>query len=325
MQVKNISLIKNPKKILFFRLDICLGDSIIHTFVLRELKKLFPQASLTVATFAPSDQFFTHNPHIDKLISLPPLESPDNIYRYFRPGIVWALLKMLAHSWIEKYDLVILPHTVHTPFNQLYSILLPHSLLPPYDYTQPIQQTFIRMLKQLGAQEVDTSYEFPIPTQDSEYAQQFLQKHNLQPNKFWVINPTGSMEYKNLSSLQIQTSLDTLRSTNIPAVVLDYKNQFPTLQNILRFTSTSIFQTAAFIGQSSGVISVDTGIVHLADCFHKKLLIFYAGDRPGPYNYSFWAPAQNSSRFLQGNESVKDIPLSVLQTEVSKFIKDLSN
>ena len=304
--MKNIT---QPKKILFFRLDNCLGDSIVHSFVLRELKKLFSEAHLTVATFAPSDHFFELNPHVDKLITLPPLGPADQPYRYFRPAILWSLLKMLAHSWINHYDLVILPHTVRTPANQLYSHLLPHMLLPPYDYTKPIQQAFVRMLKQLGAKEIDTTYEFPVLSQHKEYAQQFLQEHGLQSDQFCVINPIGSVEYKNLSRTQIQAIIDKLHSAHIAAVLLDYKNKFADMHALIRFTSSSIFETAALIKESSAVISVDTGIVHLADCFGKKLFILYPQNRQGPYNRLFWPPMHVSFHWLQSTDSVRDIPV----------------
>lgn len=311
--------ITEPKKILFFRLDACLGDSIVHSFVLRELKKLFSKAHLTVATFAPSQHFFELNPHIDELITLPPLGPADQPFRYFRPTIIWNLLKMLVRSWANRYDLVILPHTVRTPANQLYSHLLPHTLLPPYDYTKPIQQAFVCMLKQLGAKNVDTTYEFSLLPQHQAYAQQFLQEHNLQSGQFCVINPVGSIEYKNLSRTQIQAMIDELHSAHIATVLLDYKNKFTDMKPLVRFTSSSIFETAALIEQSSAVISVDTGIVHLADCFGKKLFILYAQNRQGPYNRLFWPPIHVSFHWLQSTDSVRDIPVENIVSCMEKY------
>ncbi len=296
------------KNILFFRLDSCLGDSIVHRFVLRELKKRFPSARLTVATSYPSNQFFAYAPYIDKLIVLPALGPADNPHRYLRPGVLWGLINMLVRSYVERYDLIILPHTVRTPLNNLYCKLLPHTLFPPYDYTQPITTAYTTLLKQLGATEIDTTYEFSLQPQHISYAHDFLQQHHLSANQFWVINPVGAASYKNLSLTQIQQLTSYLQQHGHPVVLLDYKNAFATsLPNMIRCTTADIFQTAAILAQAKGVISVDTGIVHLTDCFNKPMLVLYATDRTGPYARSFWAPKQNTTRYVQSTSSVATI------------------
>ncbi len=309
---------KTPQKILFFRLDARVGDAVVHSFVLRELKKLFPQAHITVATFAPSEVFFTNRPYVDEVKILPKLPSNGS---YVRPAVLWGLLKMLVHCYTTDYDYIIVNPVLATWRNKLYCRLLPRTQWPQFDYTQHITHTYTNLLRQLGAKTVDVSYPNLLRDEDTAWAQTFLQQHGLKPSQFWIINPVGSADPRNCSVLQIQTMLDIFAKAGKPVVLLDYTNQFFSLGgHIIRCTTTSILQTAALLAESAGVVTVDTGIVHLADCFNKKMLVLYAHDKYGTQNnHRFWASQQATTRSLQGTDTVRDIPpdllIHTLQTE----------
>ncbi len=240
---------------------------------------------------------------------------------YLRPAVLWGLFKMLVRSYTGHYDYVIVNPVLATPRNKLYCHLLHHALWPPFDYTRHITSSYAQLLRQLGAKEVDTSYMPNLPPGAQTYAQQFLQQHTLQPGKFWLVNPVGSVKCKSLSDTQLKTILNILRQRRISAVLLDYKNQFTAFdKNAVRCTTNSILQTAAVLAQAAGVISVDTGIVHLADAYKKPMLVLYAYHYPATaQSRIFWASRQFTTRFLQGTNMVQDIPATqiehILETE----------
>ncbi|MBP5616570.1 MAG: glycosyltransferase family 9 protein [Elusimicrobiaceae bacterium] len=307
---------KAPQKILFFRLDARVGDCIVHLFFLRELKKLFPNTHITVATFAPSEVFFQNNPFVDEVKVLPKLAANDS---YLRPAVLWGLLKMLVHSRTAGYDYIIVNPVRATWRNKLYCHLLPRTLWPQFDYTKHITHSYAQFLRQLGAKEVDTSYALDLPVDAKNYAQQFLHENNLQPGQFWIVNPVGSSPARNCSAQQIQTLIKTISQAGHKVVLLDYQNQFASLHlPCPRYTAHAIFQTAALIEQASAVVTVDTGIVHLVDCFHKKMFVLYAADHYSlNHNRVFWASRQDTTRFLQGTNTVQDIPV----TQIEQMLK----
>ncbi len=311
---------KTPKKILFFRLDSRVGDAVVHSFFLRELKRLFPQTHITVATFAGSEPFFINRPYVDEVKILPKLAANGS---YLRPAVLWDLFNMLVHCYTTDYNYIIVNPVLATWRNKLYCRLLPRTLWPAFDYTQHITHSYANLLRQLGARQVDTSYPNLLRDENTAWATSFLAQHALQPDQYWVINPVGSAPMRNLSLAQLETVLTTLKQAGQPVVLLDYKNQFAKqAPHKLRCTTTSILHTASLLAQAKGVITVDTGIVHLADCFAKKMLVLYAHDKYGVCNnHIFWASRQLSTQSLQGTDMVKDIPVpQIVQTLKKKFL-----
>ncbi len=305
---------KKPiSKILFFRLDACLGDTVVDLFVIRELKKNFPNVHLTLATFAAHENFFKHNPHIDRLITLPALGAGKD--RYLTPGVCWGLIKMWLLSYLGRYDWVLVNPKVLTPRNRLYCKLLHHAIIPQMDYTRPVSVSYERLLKQLGATHVNTAYELPLCPPHRAYARAFCEQYHLTPGKFWALNPTGATEERTLAITQLNALLTALQTAGYPGVVLDYKNQFTALgPAAVRCTTNGVLETAAVLEQAAGVISVDTGIVHVAEALHKKMLVLFAHDRYSlpPNNHVFWASRQPTTRWVQSPGSVKELPPQTL-------------
>ena len=83
----------------------------------------------------------------------------------------------------------------------------------------------------------------------------------------------------------------------------------------------NILQVAALIKEAEGIITVDTGVVHLADAFQKKMLIFYAQDKYGtPYNHIFWASCQPTTHSLYSKDMVKDISVKEILDQVQEIL-----
>lgn len=311
---------KSPRKILFFRFDSRIGDSVVHSFFLRELKKLFPAAQLTVATFAPNEQFFENRPYVDKVKVLPPLPSAHRPADYLDLSVLYSLLRMLVHTYTGGYDFVIVNPVLATARNRFYSRLLAHAVCPRFDYTRHITHSYEQLLRHLGAVHIDTSYPNLLEAPHHAYARQFLQQQGLQPGQFWVVNPVGSMPCKTLGAEQLHALLEIFHQKQIPVLLLDYKNQFAHVSE-RRCTASSILNVWAVLAQAGGVVSVDTGIVHLADTCQKPMLVLYAHDKYGTqYNHIFWASRQRTTRWLQGTNTVQDIPTAHIQQTLMELL-----
>jgi len=81
-------------KILVIRLRE-IGDTILLTPMLRQLKRLHPASTLDVVCEDRNSAVLRHNPHVDKLIPLP------------RKASVWRFLQFANRLWRENYDLVV--------------------------------------------------------------------------------------------------------------------------------------------------------------------------------------------------------------------------
>ena len=86
--------LKNVKKILVIRLRE-IGDTILLTPMLRQLKCLHPEASLDVVCEDRNSTVLIHNPSVDRLFRLP------------RKASAWTFLKFAGGLRREKYDLVV--------------------------------------------------------------------------------------------------------------------------------------------------------------------------------------------------------------------------
>lgn len=306
-----------PKKILFFRFDSRVGDCVVHSFVIRELKKLFPKSHLTVATFAPSEVFFQNSPYIDELIVLPNISKG-----YIRPSVLWALFKMLWHSYTSGYDYVIPNPVLPTWRNRFYCHLLPRTRIPVFDYTQHITYSYKQFLEQFADKKVSSNYELVVSTTSIQKANAFIEQHRLSAHKWVIVNPTGSSAQRDLSAEQIQTILSFLTSNNYQPVLLDYKHQFNgSFKDTILCESQNILEVAALIERSSAVITVDTGIVHLSDAFGKPMLVLYGNDKYGTlHNHIFWASIQPTTKTLQSQNRISDISLDTLQQTLTNFL-----
>ncbi|MBK8945504.1 MAG: lipopolysaccharide heptosyltransferase II [Ignavibacteriae bacterium] len=88
---------KSIKKILVIQTAF-IGDAILSTPILREIKKIYPTSKLDILVIPQTSNLFKHNPHISKIIEFDKREKLTRIFSFF---------KVLKIVFIEKYDAVI--------------------------------------------------------------------------------------------------------------------------------------------------------------------------------------------------------------------------
>jgi len=95
-----------PKSIILFRLD-ALGDLVLTTPLIRELKRSFSGTPLTVVAQPPSASILQTNPHIDELLTLPVVRTrwlPAHARRFFSAlRFYWCKLRR------RSFDIAISP------------------------------------------------------------------------------------------------------------------------------------------------------------------------------------------------------------------------
>lgn len=267
-------------KILLMLLDHKIGDMIVVSFFIRELKKLYPSAQLDILAISPYSTLLHHNPHVSHIYTL-----PANKYK----KILYILIRTFALRK-QKYDLVITQNRSNKR-KLLSSFLASKQIIPitPIPAVH-ITQWYSSILKQLGAKEINTTYELFLPDQSLKKASVWL-KQNRTNKPILIFNPLAS---ERIRSLSLSKTTDILKEVNklnkYEIFLLDYNNQYSNLQDLaLIIPEKDIFTVAALIQKAHIVISVDTGIVHIADIYRKPIIdIFPHSNIQG--HYTRWSP-----------------------------------
>jgi len=308
------------KKILFFRPDNKVGDSIIDTFFVRELKKIFPSAEITLLMISPYEVIFKNNPYVSKIITLPQKNKWLN-----------ALTKLPALRR-EKFDLIIDIPWGGTLKRILYIYLIGaarvmSAQIKGYNFvTDPVGWSpaghitggFADALNKLGAREVNTDYELCLTRREEQAADDFLKENDISCGNILIINPKASAEERSMSVqklAQIVAEIKT-RMPFLKIIVLDHTGGYAAVKNeALIYNGRNIRLSAALVAKADIVLSVDTGIVHIADVFNKNIVILYSETyyKKGPTvpDAVLWG-SKNPRNILLKGRSVNDIEIKLI-------------
>lgn len=305
-------------KVLLLRDDGKIGDMIVSTSLIRELKA----NGYTVDILATRSNVVVieHNPHIRKI------HFDDN------PNIT-------AELAAESYDLVIdmgdkiSPTSFHflkkikaknvLGFNkEKYNLY--NKTIAFLGHNEHITTRYALLMQTFALENFSTKYDLHYPENAEIQAREFLK--TLRKPKNILINPFAADKKRELSLSQLQSLFAELNKTypqsNI--IYLDHKN---ILDNKLpeyayKNPNNTLFSAIALIAQCDLVISPDTSIVHIAAAYQKPLVALYGNDMHGQYsNNSVWGPGYPNAIQLQTKD--KYHPISTI--EVNDIINAAKN
>ena len=290
-------------KILFVRINEKIGDTVIETFFYRELKRLYPGAHLAVMCCG--DQAILNEiPYIDELILLPPLGVRKQA----------AAFAKLPFLWKQNYDLLI-SFTPHWRMKVLNTFIRARrkecfDLIPG----EHVSAAYAQVLKRLGMPAPDTSYELRIPARAQQAVLEFLEKNSLAGKPFLFFNPAGGDVNRTLTPARVREILSHLGG-GMPVVLCNYHNAYAACGAVaVLWNSGDILQTAALVEKSAYVLSVDTGISHLAEVFNKPMTVLfslknYANEPAKDLTLlTTWAPRGPRVQKLHTPQNVNEIP-----------------
>ena len=309
------------KKILFLFPSSAVGDTVVETFFIREIKKLFPQAQLDIFILKPSAVLLKNNPNVDRIFTMP-------VNKYKKLGyLVWKVLFLRK----EQYDLILdLPHSGYAPFRQIFLYLIgPAKVMScnveGYDFiTYAIQwkegkehitqAVYIKALKMLGASgPFQVSYDLKIPPAEQEAISSFWESHHLNGKKVLLFNTEGSSPSKTLSNKRILEIIYALQE-NYPqyqVLLLAYRKNFSEFpQEIPVLYTKSILLSAAAVQKADYILTVDTGITHIADAYQKRMCILFSETIKKEFRpevCSFWGSITDTNSSLCSKRNVNHI------------------
>jgi len=273
------------RKILVIKLrDI--GDNILLTPLLRNLKQHLPQTSISVLTWSYSKPVFEKSPHIHQLFDIPKNPSPNEI------SIMIDRLNSI------NFDLVISTHSGRLPSellskiktkdrinnhyrgrNKRYSILTSES-----DYFRSAIERDLDCMRSFGLEPIDIKTEIFLTSGETEWARRELQNNGFDPEKKLIlIHPTAGSTVKEWPIERFGTLLKKLSETeNIQPLVLCTDAEFARIQQLLKyapnvkiFHQLSLRQMMAIIKECDLVIDNDSSPSHVATAFGIPTIVLF--------------------------------------------------
>lgn len=283
-EVKKILLIK-PRGI---------GDVILSTIALKNLKNYYPKAELHYLTEEFAAPVLFNNPFIDKIISF----GKNNFASFFQ------LARNLRK---EKYDIVFdfysNPRTAQITFLTQSPVRVGYDKTGrKYAYTIKIKledpnlhsaKAHLEFLKKLKIPIVSEEIHYFITEQEKAEAQKFFNNFN---GKFVGIIPGGGWESKRCEPEKFaEISKEIFKRLNYKTLILWGESDKEDAQKIFHLTEnfsvlappTSIREMVALIDGCVGIISNDSGPMHLAAAINKPTLGLFGPTNPfahGPFN-----------------------------------------
>lgn len=326
------------KSILFLRAEGKIGDMVISSFVFREIKKKYPSIKIGVVTKGGAKDIISNNPYVDK------------IYDYGNG--IFSVKKLAKEISKEKYDLllefyekikpmeIMFVNKCNAKYNmglnkknwKLFNISVDEDL--NFKWDDHVSKRFMGYLKKLkfNSENIDDSYEIFFDEKRLRNLEKF--KEQYKNEKIVVLNPFGASRQRRFSEETIIKILNLLKDNKV--IILYHGDKYKFVKEIgdkyenviIPEGIESILDSAVYISVADTVISPDTSIIHIADCFNKKIVGVYEHDGGIlSAGHKVWGPREKSNhkfvftpkrKSLYDNFDVNDFDI----TEMDKIIKE---
>ncbi len=293
-----------PRNIVFVRWDAKLGDSIISSFVFRELKQAYPEIKLALIVGEGLEYYFSDSPYIDKLYSVKKRPSYSQIKKLaqqiFADGFDASV--MLA-EYIRPRDMYLLKHLAcNVNIGADPSLGRFNLVLPEQELNKHFSTRFAWVLKSFNIETPCTDY---IVKREPE-AKARVEKltAELKDRTIVTLNPYGSASHRKLTPQRIK-EVSVLISTEMPEATIyllyppDKKSEVDTIcrqlnnPHITYFNAAkSLYDSIELIAHSQLLCSVDTATVHIGTGLKIPTIGLYSDDSEIP---SQWLPNNPSS------------------------------
>lgn len=303
-QVRTMLILRNDR----------IGDMVVTTPLLRELKKSYPRLQIDVLVSSANVDIISRNPHVNEVII------------WDKAGFRDGLNKLLAIRR-RRYDVIVFPQYVFTLPVALKVKLMRATFLSAfriakygtstaslgmYDRTveaprdRHIVHNFFDLVGNFGLRDIDYRYELFGVDQYAGAALAFCAGLRMRYDSLVCFNYQGSSPSRTLHDDDIVELCRRLASAYPQqAVIITHppggRAHAATLVErvarenvVLSFETGSILQLAALVRACDIVLSPDSALVHLASAYNKKILGFYINSD----NYRWFYPASEHYRVI---------------------------
>lgn len=279
-----------PYHNILVRMPNWMGDCIMATPVLRDLRAHFPQARLTALCKAPMHTLLENNPFLDALW---PLREKRMAIREMRHG-AFDLGVLLTNSLSSVWGMLSGKVAKRVGFRRgARSLLLTHPLSMP-KAPEHLVTTYKRLLQPLGIPLSSSAPEIFLTEQERAWAKDFLPRSDLPVIGVHPVATYGPAKCWPAQRFRQVTEALLRRG---PCTILYFGDAHAAhaIQNIVEGLpgcvhnlagKTTLRQLASVMERCAVVLTNDSGPMHLADALHVPTVALFGSTcdvRTGPY------------------------------------------
>lgn len=304
----------NIKSVLIRPIGAGVGDAVILTAVLKQLKEAYPHIQTGVLAVKRNENVFMANPFVDKVIK-------DNFIGYLSNRGKWQVFMDYIPSFTTRniiFDFILKPrYTISFPKKdkKYYNL----NTIQNIDYYVPdLARTHLSKSLELTPfkpyiKTADPEYSLPeIPKECEDKAKRLLQKEKTNI----VLSPSGTDRKINTEEMrEILKSALSGKEGQVNIIIpftRDSADYLSVLRD-LRPSQTPPLSTEEFfalIKNADMIISVDSAAVHIACAYRKNLLAFYSG---WERNFKLFAPLKADNAIAVKSDSSADAPVKEIK------------
>jgi ADP-heptose:LPS heptosyltransferase len=308
----------DAKKVLVLKYDR-IGDMIVATPIFRELKKKYPDISISVLASKGNRDVLKYNPYID------------NIYTNYKNSLLGDFSSLL-NLRKERFDVCIeLEHSVIPHAILRLRIINPKKVisihkdgrygvkgseLQLYDfYTKKDKKghfgkIWLDTLNFFKVKPVSNKYDIFLSNEERNKAKEFVS--NIGSKIKIGINLEGSFKEKQIQPEELKQICKGIYDnySDIKIVILTTPNKSEKINKIISkmgfdfviqsYATDTMLDVAALIEQLDLIITPDTSIVHVASAFDKPIVSIHENNKD---SYRLWKPISTLSKTVFAKSS----------------------
>jgi ADP-heptose:LPS heptosyltransferase len=291
------------KSMLFLRTDDKIGDTVVSSFLYREIKKKYPNIKIIVCCRKNNKEILKYNKNIDELYEIRGCLFKDiSIFKDLRKQNISLIVDFFPFNL--KFNHILMLRIISPEFligfNKAYYKMYDLSVNENF-FSVHITEMYKYILNLLKIDNIDLKYEIPLTSKEEIPALSLINyKHKYKI----VINPFSASKHRTLSINKLRQLIDLIENSFDCCVFIlcqkKNKQRVASLENGKTIIASfkSILESVALIKYADIIITPDTSIVHIAAAFDKKTIALYR-DYSNSYEKTdiIWAP--NNTNAIQ--------------------------
>jgi heptosyltransferase-2 len=290
-----------------------LGDLVLTTPIYRELRRVFPEANLTLLTSEGFGRVLENNPHLDQIIFHPrkegraALQTRIQQLREQQFDLIYDAHDSLRSRWIrwqlQRHEPAPIVWKIDKrTFSRLLLLRFHWNLLRK---ARSQREQWLQPLVRYHGSDLDASTElFPAPG-DVSVVQDWMRQHQLTAGRFVCVGAAASFPLKCWPLENYVAVIEQLLASDWRIVLVGGPQEVETEALAQRFSNDtrvvnaagqfSILQSVALLEQARCVLCNDTSIAHMAESQKTPALVMF-----GPTVREFgYAPYLEQSHLIE--------------------------
>ena len=301
-----------------------MGDLVLTTPIFRELKRIFPDAEITLLTSSGTGSVLNNNPHIDHFICHKRKETYSDLNKLIKKlhkenfDLVYDAHRSLRSIWIvwnlTRFGFNKTPKTWFISKRSLQRSLLINFKLNFLSNTPSQRQHLLLPLQNHTSLVLNNHTElFPDPDTVMQI-KNFLNKNNLLQKRYVAIGASASYPLKRWPLKYFQELISKLIKQGWSVVLVGGANESENTKLDHEFSGKIInaagkfspLESAELLRHARIVVTNDTSISHLAEAMQPPAIVFF-----GPTVREFgYPPFLKESKIMETKEKLSCRPCS---------------